>query len=298
MGSGDASKPNYIFGYSELASARLSYQHKLMTDRRGYLLHPKILSHVQAAESSSSVEPLRILDLACGNGVWAIELARSSASYSQNLEITGLDINDVHFPPARTRPQNVTFTTWDLFSDVPDEYVASFDVVHVSFIWLLLYTSAETRSKAVTNMAKLLKSGGWLQWHEAYPGVFFEVDCKEDGSCERKGMTEAYQVMDKWIFFFKGSEWVKKMDEFLAEQAGIESTEAFLPEIMKDLLKYESDLYNWNTQEAVSGMFKLLNLSDEARKEIEDSCERVSKQIGKGDLVVATQEIIAIGRKP
>jgi hypothetical protein len=59
----------------------------------------------------------------------------------------------------------VNFHVWDAFSNVPPEYVGVFDIVHIrTFYSCIKDNNVEL---VLTNLLKLLKPGGHLQWDES-----------------------------------------------------------------------------------------------------------------------------------
>jgi chemotaxis methyl-accepting protein methylase len=62
-------------------------------------------------------------------------------------------------------PTNVNFSTLNILDPVPPTMVEVFDVIHIRF--LVLGLPKGTWGLACTNLLKLLKPGGWLQWDEA-----------------------------------------------------------------------------------------------------------------------------------
>lgn len=77
-------------------------------------------------------------------------------------QLTGFDHSPSAFPLSETWPSNVSFKIQDMFLPFPASEIGTYDVVAVRFV-----SSATTRAewaRAIENLAKLLKPGGWLQW--------------------------------------------------------------------------------------------------------------------------------------
>ncbi|KAI1114789.1 S-adenosyl-L-methionine-dependent methyltransferase [Nemania sp. NC0429] len=128
----------------------LDEQHFFTTKILGFLLHPNI---------PATSPTLKIADIGTGTGVWLLDIAKSLPSTSQ---LTGFDLTPSTFPPPETWPPNVSFKTQDMFLPFPASEIGTYDVVAVRFV-----SSAATRaewSRAIENLVKLLKPGGWLQW--------------------------------------------------------------------------------------------------------------------------------------
>ena len=97
------------------------------------------------------------------NRAWILEVARSSKPNS--IELDGFDITSSNFPAAGWLPPNIRLHVWDAFTDVPDQYVDVFDVVHIR----AMYSSVVDNKvdPLLSNLLKMLKPGGFLQWDES-----------------------------------------------------------------------------------------------------------------------------------
>lgn len=109
----------YMLPTDEPEAERLNYQHWLLLETFGGLF--------RAPLEGSQV--LRVLDIGCGTGNWAIDLAKQHP----NATVIGIDLNED--PQWATAPSNCKFrvadmekeTTWDGFEE-------SFDYIHGRFI--------------------------------------------------------------------------------------------------------------------------------------------------------------------
>lgn len=81
----------------------------------------------------------------------ALDLSRSLPNTAQ---IHGYDISDRLFPPAEWLPSNVTLSTWDALSEVPEHMKGQYDVVHVRF--LLTIVANNDPSKLAKNLIEML----------------------------------------------------------------------------------------------------------------------------------------------
>ena len=81
-----------------------------------------------------------------------------------NFRCDGFDITKAHFPAQHWLPDTVNFHVWDAFSEVPEEYVGAFDVVHTRTIYSAIANN--NVEPLLSNMLKMLKPGGYLQWDE------------------------------------------------------------------------------------------------------------------------------------
>lgn len=133
---------------------RLVAQHYMFNQRQGWLLHPTI------EHSLKGVDHVQIADVACGSGLWSLEMADSFP----NFEVVGLDVSGAMFPPRAMWPQNCKFDEYDLLEHPPTHYEARFDIVHVR---LLLSAGPKVPPETwIRNLRALLKPGGYLQWEE------------------------------------------------------------------------------------------------------------------------------------
>ncbi|KAI7086947.1 hypothetical protein KC356_g4587 [Hortaea werneckii] len=133
-------------------SARLHIQHWIWNYQLGYQVHPLV--------DIGGARPLKIADVACGNGAWLLEVERKWPTH----EYHGLDLTSSHFPGQPWLPKNMDFSTWDLFTDIPAHMKEAFDIVHIRAI-----ASAVRNNEVQTivqNLLGLLKPGGYLQWDE------------------------------------------------------------------------------------------------------------------------------------
>ena len=241
---------------------------------------------------------MQILDLATGNGIWAIELASNLASSIRPFEIVGLDISDGMFPVKHTWADNVTFRTYDMFDDVPVEYVEKFDVVHVRFIIAAIFKSTGARDRVIKNFTHMLKPGGYLQWLEPPAPVFVPVDFHSDGSISMtREYDEVFKVIDKHISVQRKSEWINQMDKVVEEVGGYVDVRREWPKGKKERLRYENDLLRWNSMEAVAGLLKMVK-DEKGRKEIQEAVGRMVEDIVSGKKVFGSSVIVVVGRKP
>ncbi|KAI1368600.1 hypothetical protein F5Y08DRAFT_247748 [Xylaria arbuscula] len=134
------------------ASARLTAQHYLWKDLLGYLLHPDI---------PTRFADLKVADVATGNGIWLHDLARHAPP---SAEFHGFDISLDQVGHQTWLPANIHMHTWNLFEEPPPQFREYFDVVHVRLITVVIKN--DDPLPVLTNLTKLLKPGGFLQWDE------------------------------------------------------------------------------------------------------------------------------------
>lgn len=77
----------------------------------------------------------------------------------------GFDLTTANFPAAAWLPSNMHLQQWDAFSSVAEELIESFDVVHIR----TMYSSviANNVQPLLSNLLRMLKPGGYLQWDES-----------------------------------------------------------------------------------------------------------------------------------
>ncbi|KAK0287293.1 hypothetical protein LTR35_002788 [Friedmanniomyces endolithicus] len=143
--------------------------HWIFTHQLGYLLHPKI---------SIGSNPLKIADVACGNAyvsllsssipsnyspygsAWLLDLARQHPQH----DYVGLDITPAHFPAAGNLPANIRLHVLDAFAELPEQYIGAFDIVSIRTIYSAVIDN--NVEPLLSNLLKMLKPGGYLQWAE------------------------------------------------------------------------------------------------------------------------------------
>lgn len=101
---------------------RLRLQYELAKHNLdGYMLDPSI----------PSLEPgMFVADVACGTGVWLLDLVESNPA----IGAEGSDVVLDNVPPRGWWPENVTFTKLNILEPLPERYVARYDVVHAQFV--------------------------------------------------------------------------------------------------------------------------------------------------------------------
>ncbi|KAF1988618.1 LaeA-like protein [Aulographum hederae CBS 113979] len=136
----------YMYPCDEQEKDRMDIYHKLFDVARREVLH-------QAPISTNSYEPPRILDLGCGTGIWAIDMADKY----QTAEVVGLDL--VNIQPEKI-PPNLRFrvprdyeSIWSLGED-------SWDLIHVRMACGSVSSWPELYQKIYSH----LKPGlGWIE---------------------------------------------------------------------------------------------------------------------------------------
>ncbi|KAF2161500.1 hypothetical protein M409DRAFT_28228 [Zasmidium cellare ATCC 36951] len=136
-----------------MSGARLYMQHQLT--RKNF--HNRLLEPCIPPPTSSC----RVADVACGTGVWSLELSEEVGP----VGIEGLDISLKDVPSAEFTPAHVSFHQFDLLQELPAEMTGRFDIVNIQFVMLFIKDS--NFSSALHRLLQMLKPGGWLQWTDS-----------------------------------------------------------------------------------------------------------------------------------
>ncbi|KAJ6115229.1 hypothetical protein N7486_001007 [Penicillium sp. IBT 16267x] len=142
---------------NEDESHRLDEQFDLLTENIGYLIHPEIL------QSFPTDRTLRVADLATGTGRFLLRLAETNI-VDDSAILHGSDISDSLFPPLASLPQNMRFILLDIRAPIPKHLQGTYDFVHVRQVAAGMV--ADDWIGTMTNVAKLLRPGGAMQWEE------------------------------------------------------------------------------------------------------------------------------------
>ncbi|ESZ91011.1 hypothetical protein SBOR_8615 [Sclerotinia borealis F-4128] len=144
----------YPLDRSPLGSSRLYTQHFLWQRLIGHLLHPDI--PIQ--------ENMKIADIACGTGIWLLDLAQQLSKSNTPAQLDGFDISTAQYPPSELLPPNLTLQTLDIFKPIPHAWRGQYDVIHIALLCLVI-RDGDPRS-VLDNLLTLLKPGGYIQWKE------------------------------------------------------------------------------------------------------------------------------------
>lgn len=143
----------YMFPKDDQEIDRLDLQHYVLR----FMLHENYLAPLKT--------PGRILDVGCGTGRWAIEMAGAFPS----AEIVGLDIVKPT-PDAAQRPSNVLFLQRDILKGLPfTDHI--FDYVHMRFMIGALPIA--NFQGVVNELQRVVRPGGWIELAE--PGVLYSA---------------------------------------------------------------------------------------------------------------------------
>lgn len=235
---GDARESNtdtYILSRGGLASARLTTQHYVLTERQGWMIHPQVQKSLQGKKN------IKFLDLATGNGVWAINISKEYP----DAEVIGLDISSKQFPPAFTLPKNVSFDIYNIFDPVPEQYRNCFDLIHIRLIVGAIYSS--DKDALLSNLKSMLKPGGYLQWDE----VVGDATVLTDESMHLdKSLQPVIERVDKVTGVLSATRWADELPRHL-EEHGFTSVLRHKPPVRRESIPYESECMVWSMQEMI-----------------------------------------------
>ncbi|WP_052890806.1 class I SAM-dependent methyltransferase [Thermogemmatispora carboxidivorans] len=125
---------------------RLDFQHYILRA----VLRGNYLAPIQ--------QPRRILDVGCGTGQWAFELAHQFPQ----AQVVGLDLEQVK--AATSPPPNYRFVQGDILQGLPFDD-NSFDFVHQRLLVLAIPQAAWP--DAVQELVRVTSPGGWVELVEA-----------------------------------------------------------------------------------------------------------------------------------
>jgi len=95
--------------------------------------------------------------------IWLEDVSDTLSNSSPTTqEYTGFDISTKHFP--RAQKPGMDFHEHDILQPFPADFHNRYDLVHIRLLVLAL--RKDQFEAAVTNVAALLKQGGYIQWEE------------------------------------------------------------------------------------------------------------------------------------
>lgn len=67
--------------------------------------------------------------------IWLTDLAKS---LPESVQLDGLDVSFDATPPSEWLPSNLTLRQWDVKTDIPEELIGVYDIVHIrNFLFVL-----------------------------------------------------------------------------------------------------------------------------------------------------------------
>jgi SAM-dependent methyltransferase len=245
----EADRDSYMMSRNNLASGRLTAQHYLIVRRLGWLIHPDIHEKVR------NCDELEIMDVACGNAVWVMDMAQQYP----RAHISGIDISCQQFPPQFTWPPNVRLEQHDMFAPFPERLVGRFDIVQVRLVMVAVYS--QNKDWIMHNISRLLKPGGYLQWIDASIPLIRALSSPQRG---RDTFREPPAITTHLTSFFACVEWLRHLPEELARHGLINLLKVDMPPVPW-LSRQETDNAVWALTDIHEG------LTLRAPKEVADS---------------------------
>jgi ubiquinone/menaquinone biosynthesis C-methylase UbiE len=153
-------------GAKGVEEKRLWNQHvNVFTPLTGGLLPDVIRAHLKSIGSSPAVA-----DVACGTGIWLLDLAKQIPRTSR---LDGYDFDTSKFLDASEMPSNVSLKYANALEPFPSEVQGLYDLVHVRLVMFGL--KADQWEPMAKNLFTLLKPGGYLLWDEHSYGSWNSV---------------------------------------------------------------------------------------------------------------------------
>lgn len=121
-----------------------------------YAIHPDVLAKLPKDRP-------RIADVGTGTGVWLVEAAKS---LPPSADLRGFDISSDQFPSSAQLPSNIALDVLNAKQEPPKELHGTFDLVHLRLLLAVMH-AADWKTVA-SNIMKLLKPGGAIQWGEPH----------------------------------------------------------------------------------------------------------------------------------
>lgn len=158
-------------------------------------------------------QPKRVLDIATGTGIWAIQFARKNPQAT----VIGTDLSLIQ--PKDVLP-NVHFFKEDAENDewTHDE---QFDYIHIRMI----FTCFDDFGKILLNAYKYLKPGGWIEIQDHIPEVLSPDGTSVGSAYEKFGI----HVMKGLANVGRDATRIRYMDEMLQMSGFIDIKEHILP---------------------------------------------------------------------
>ncbi|KAL9640527.1 MAG: hypothetical protein Q9204_000674 [Flavoplaca sp. TL-2023a] len=192
----------YIFHRDFRSSMRLNFNHYLMREVAGYLIHPSF---------PISQPDLRVADRRLS--LWACELA---TKLDQSARVDAFDISDAQYPAAAFRPKNVHFYLHNWFRDYKAEFREQYDIVHARF--LMCSVDDSNARLLLQKLLSLVKPGGHLQWFEPLPGSTKVLGSEPDApTAASERLVQIWHKLDPLGKY----SWVENL-KALCEEAGLD----------------------------------------------------------------------------
>ncbi|KAF7885423.1 uncharacterized protein EAF02_003932 [Botrytis sinoallii] len=270
-----AAEEEYVLDRSPLGSSRLYLQHWLWQRLIGHLLHPSI----------PIKQDIKIADIACGTGIWLIDLAKELARLKTNAQLDGFDISTNQYPHSALLPPNVKLDIMDIFKPVPERLRGQYDVVHISLLCVVI-PGGDPRY-VLDNVLTLLRPGGYIQWKEV---DFSMMACK---AATPELSTSNLKELTRWMYEvplkkFTSFEWIRQLSTIFQER-GVT--------VLDDrLLEPEVDIVCAWTSMHMNGIKELVNIAGEGSRDVLEKYGQAAQEVQKG-AYISMMLVNVVGRK-
>lgn len=256
------------------AASRLNLQSYLWHSALGYTIHPSILPSLPPSAT--------IADVACGSGLWLIDVSRQLPS----AQLHGFDLDMRQAPHAKWLPSNIEIRYWNILDAVPEELVGKYDYVHTRL--LVLVVENKDPRPIIRNLFKMLKPGGHLQWDEL-DTVHISI---------KKVLptlaTPALDALASWSAAGGRHDWTVELPKFLAEEGFADAGIEFVGE-GTELARPFNEQHLLTAEEFAEGLVKLGR--EEAAGKYFRLVEEAYEEEVKG-AALCVPRVVCVARKP
>ncbi|RAL66850.1 hypothetical protein DID88_007633 [Monilinia fructigena] len=270
-----AAEQEYPLERNTSGSSRLYFQHYLWQRLLEHLLHPQI----------PIKEDIKIADIACGTGIWLLDLAKELANSNIRAQLDGFDISSAQYPPFGLLPSNVKLDILDIFEPVPQVLWEQYDVIHIGLLCMVI-CDGDPRS-VLDNLLKLLKPGGYIQWKEV---DFSEIYCTASSP---DIPTDDLQRMRRWIYEvplkkFPDFKWIRQLSSIFGERG--------MTILENQILNPEAEIaYAWTLMH-MDGMKELVRVGASESREGMKLHQRAAEEVRSG-ACLSMMLMNVVGRK-
>ena len=138
----------------------INLQHYLWGKLFGYLTHPDIPTrdpHLRVADVGTGIGLVLILGLTGSfsqlGSIWLTDLGDR---LPKSVRLDGLDVSFHATPPPQWLPPNMTLRHWDVKADIPEDFVALYDIVHIRNFAFVLHS--DDIQCVLDNLTRLIRT--------------------------------------------------------------------------------------------------------------------------------------------